>query len=138
MTWWTVYETATGENRGHGSVDPTPLRPGLSFFTTADRQDQENVWDPTLPISVASWVPRPPKRNFRVRDLLNDFTPREITLLINTDSTETQKFMKGLTIYEFRDTVNYDDPEIDLWMTLLVDSSPQVMTEARKDTVLGI
>jgi hypothetical protein len=57
VTWWTLYVTATGELRGHTSIDPGGVDPAWSVIQHATRQDQDKIWNPV----TKAWEARPPE-----------------------------------------------------------------------------
>ena len=63
MTWYSIYVTATGELRGHTSIQPTGLPGTMATATHANRMDQTMRWNPTTkawdtPIPVPVLVDR--------------------------------------------------------------------------------
>lgn len=59
MSWYTLYQTTTGDLRGHTSTIPNPVPSGMTLLTTPDRMDQlwrwnstTKAWDIPIPVPV--------------------------------------------------------------------------------------
>ena len=62
MTWFAVYEIATGRLLSVGTVVSDPLRPGLAKKELADRPPDDKEWDPVALQFVKKPVPPPDTR----------------------------------------------------------------------------
>lgn len=71
MSWYTLYDDATGERLGHSSLPLDPVPAGKSQLETADRKDQGGfVWNET----TKQWDVAPPSREIPIPEILQRLT----------------------------------------------------------------
>ena len=87
MSWHTLYDTATGELKGHASIALDPVPEGLTQIETPDRKDQGGfVWSS----ANKQWEVAPPVREIPIPELLERLTVSErLTYYGKTAAGET-------------------------------------------------
>lgn len=83
MSWYTIYNTETGQLIGHTSIEPTNLPTNTTYVADAERQDQTKYWD----VVNRLWANRPVNRSISMNVLFNRLTIPEKIKLYSLDPT---------------------------------------------------
>jgi hypothetical protein len=74
MSWYTLYNTATGKREGHSELKADPVPDGMTQIETADRKDQGGfVWS----TANKQWEVAPPVREIPIPEILQRLTLEE-------------------------------------------------------------
>lgn len=137
MSWYTLYDTATGELKGHASIALDPVPEGLTQIETADRKDQGGfVWNE----ATRQWETAPPIRQIPIPEILQRLTLEErmvyyAKLGVQEPNCRTVKEAMTVAHLHLNHKADLDDPATAQIVGLLAQGG--VITQERISEILA-